>query len=218
MRRNQAFSVMELGMKPGTKPGRRAGVIPALALCLAGSAILSGCEDARQAFGLERNVPDEFAVVSRAPLSLPPDYALRPPQPGAPRPQEPNTRQQAQRVVLATADRQGAAEAAANRADLSSGETVLLSRAGAEEAAPNIRRTVDQETGNLMRADESFVNRLMFWQDNPPQGSVVDPQAEARRLAGNAATGAPLSEGEVPTIERRDRAPLEGVFDGLFDF
>lgn len=197
---------------------RRAGVIRAIVLCLAGGAVLSGCEDARQAFGLERNVPDEFAVVSRAPLSLPPDYALRPPQPGAPRPQEPTTRQQAERVVLATADRQREAEAAAARADLSSGETVLLARAGAEEAAPDIRQTVDAETANLMRANDSFVNQLMFWQADRPPGTVVDPQAEARRLAGNAATGAPLNEGEVPTIERRDREPLEGVFDGLFDF
>lgn len=190
----------------------------ALGLCLAGGLVLSGCEDARQAFGLERNVPDEFAVVSRAPLSMPPDYALRPPQPGAPRPQEPTTRQRAQRVVLATAEPREAAGEATARGDVSRGEGVLLARAGADEADPNIRQAVDEEAANLLRANDTFVNRLMFWQADRPPGTVVDPQAEAQRLAGNAATGAPVNQGEVPTIERRERAPLEGVFDGLFDF
>ena len=32
--------------------------------------------------------PDEFRVVTKAPLVVPPDYALRPPAPGEPRPQE----------------------------------------------------------------------------------------------------------------------------------
>lgn len=189
----------------------------ALLLCMAGAVALSGCGEARQAFGLERNVPDEFAVVSRAPLSMPPDYNLRPPRPGAPRPQEVTTRQAAERVVLATA-----AADATSRAEqaipASSGEGILLARAGAGQADPSIRRTVDEETASLMRADDTFVNTLLFWREDGPPGTVVDPQAEAQRLATNAATGAPLNDGDVPTIERQDRAPLEGVFDGLFDF
>jgi hypothetical protein len=33
-------------------------------------------------------MPDEFEVVQRAPLTIPPDFDLRPPKPGSPRPQE----------------------------------------------------------------------------------------------------------------------------------
>src|SRR5690554_5294054 len=44
----------------------------------------------------------EFTVVKRAPLSLPPEYALRPPEPGAPRPQEPSPTAQARQQVLGT--------------------------------------------------------------------------------------------------------------------
>lgn len=46
---------------------------------------VSGCESTRETFGLNKQSPDEFAVVSRAPLSLPPDFTLRVPEPGAPR-------------------------------------------------------------------------------------------------------------------------------------
>ena len=49
---------------------------------------LGGCSNAMSQlsdeFGLGRsNGPDEFAVATRAPLSMPPDFSLRPPQPGA---------------------------------------------------------------------------------------------------------------------------------------
>ena len=54
-------------------------------LCLACAFLISGCSDLKKAIGLERSTPDEFAVESRAPLTMPPDFNLRPPQPGAER-------------------------------------------------------------------------------------------------------------------------------------
>jgi hypothetical protein len=42
--------------------------------------VLSGCV---LFDGSRRSGPDEFGVVTRAPLSQPPDYALRPPRTGA---------------------------------------------------------------------------------------------------------------------------------------
>jgi Protein of unknown function (DUF3035) len=44
-------------------------------------------------------MPDEFAVESRAPLTIPPEFNLRPPEPGAPRPQEESTEKQAQQII-----------------------------------------------------------------------------------------------------------------------
>ncbi len=38
--------------------------------------------------GFDRARPDEFAVARAAPLVIPPDFSLVPPQPGAPRPQD----------------------------------------------------------------------------------------------------------------------------------
>jgi Protein of unknown function (DUF3035) len=69
--------------------------VPAYAaLCLCAAA-LQGCSNLKRDIGLEPTMPDEFAVESRAPLTLPPDYSLRPPRPGAPRPQEKTAAQQA---------------------------------------------------------------------------------------------------------------------------
>ena len=51
-------------------------------LSLAIPAMLAGCSGFKQAIGLEATPPDEFAVESRAPLTVPPDFDLRPPEPG----------------------------------------------------------------------------------------------------------------------------------------
>src|SRR5918996_1484885 len=53
----------------------------------------------QDALGMSKRAPDEFAVVKRAPLIVPPDYDLRPPEPGAPRPNIGRTADQA-RVAL----------------------------------------------------------------------------------------------------------------------
>src|SRR3569832_2436554 len=49
---------------------------------------LAGCKSTQQALGMTKVTPDEFRVVTKAPHNKPPDYALRPPAPGKPRPQE----------------------------------------------------------------------------------------------------------------------------------
>jgi hypothetical protein len=61
--------------------------------------LLSGCDSFKRAVGIERTSPDEFAVESRAPLTIPPDFNLRPPQPGATRPQETSYSNKAQSSV-----------------------------------------------------------------------------------------------------------------------
>src|SRR3546814_12486304 len=73
-----------------------------LSAILVGAFVLAGCSSADRIFGLDRNQPDEFAVVSRAPLSMRPEFNLRPPHPGAPRPQAGTAPQRAETVVCGT--------------------------------------------------------------------------------------------------------------------
>ena len=67
--------------------------------CVAVGSLASGCTDFRQMVGMDAISPDEFAVESRAPLTIPPDFDLRPPQPGAPRPQEATAAERARKVI-----------------------------------------------------------------------------------------------------------------------
>src|SRR5665213_1951635 len=123
-----------------------------VALLVAGTA-LGGCESTRQALGLVKVVPDEFRVVTKAPLVVPPDYALRPPAPGKPRPQELQPEGAARLALL------GQREAEQR----SQGEKLLVSKAGAEKADPLIRYVVDDEFGDVAHKEKSFADKVMFW-------------------------------------------------------
>lgn len=158
------------------------------------AAVLSGCAETKRQLGLDRKAPDEYAVVKRAPLDVPPNYTLRPPQPGAVRPQEGTTSQQARKVLL------GDGRASEG---VSPAEETLLKQAGAQNADPEIRAIIDRETRALVKKSERFVDRVLFWKDPEPFGTVIDPAKEAKRLEQNKQAGLPADAGEAPTIERR---------------
>lgn len=181
-----------------------------LPVFLLAASLLGGCGDARKALGFDKSSPDEFKIISRAPLSLPPDYALRPPQPGAVRPQEQAIPQRAQAAVMGTT---GAASRTDGNATGSVGENALLARAGANRANPEIRDIIDRESTSLAEADISFLDRVMFWRRPEDTSPLVDPERETQRLRENAALGRPVNEGDTPTIRRRKKAPLEGLFN-----
>lgn len=86
-----------------------------VAIALAGGMVLglSGCTDPKKALGLGKRSPDEFTVVTRAPLALPPEFALRPPQPGTQRPQELGPVEAARQSVFAPSSQSAAATASA---------------------------------------------------------------------------------------------------------
>lgn len=50
--------------------------------------LVSGCGTIKNITGKGKNPPDEFAVVQRPSLVIPPDFSLTPPVPGEPSPQD----------------------------------------------------------------------------------------------------------------------------------
>ncbi len=176
-------------------------------------ASLGACDTIRKVAGVDKTAPDEFTVISRAPLDLPPDFSLRPPKAGALRPQETTPTQTARQTVFRAGEKSDAAISAAlaigNR---SNGEVALLKQAGAGGIDPNIRQIVNQENSKLLETDRSFVDTLVFWKAPAEPGVVVDPTREAQRLRENASVGKAVTEGETPTIERKKKALLEGIF------
>ncbi len=174
---------------------------------------LSACEGVKKKLGFTKQSPDEFKVVSRAPLTLPPDYKLRPPEPGIPRPQEGTTSQQAKTAIFRLQQPEaGTLEPKNESDDRSLAELSLLKAAGAGQADPNIRRIIDAETLRLNAEGEDFLEVLVFWRDPQAAGEIVDASEEAKRLRENAALGKSVTDGETPTIERKSKALLEGLF------
>ena len=177
---------------------------------------LAACSGVKKQLGMGKQSPDEFRVASQAPLSLPPDYRLRPPEPGAVRPQEGTPTQQARNSVFRLNKTDGGAtpvRAYASQGTQSAGELALTQRAGANRVDPQIRQMVELETKQLNEDSTTFIDSLLFWREPLPPGNVVDARAESDRLRENRALNRPANTGETPIIKRRARGILEGVFD-----
>lgn len=189
-----------------------------LVLALAAAALpLGGCSSFDRAFGVEKVVPDEFAVVSRAPLAIPPDYTLRPPRPGAAPAMEVSSTDKVKAAIFRAAGDQQAALPDADKR--SPGENELLRAAGAANAAPDIRDTIAKEARSG-EVDQGFVDKLLFWREPDyklgPTDAVIDPASEQRRLAtiqpaaGGAAAPSVLTR--APVIERTKAPTMLATF------
>lgn len=146
-------------------------LVPTLILI---SGLLTACSGAKETLGLNRSVPDEFAVIPSAPLEIPKNFSqLPPPKPGAPRPQEANILRQAERAVIG--------EKVSDK-NLTNAETALLQQAGAEDAEDDIRRQIDREL-NENSGSQSVTQKLFGLGGDSPEKNTLDPQKELERLS-----------------------------------
>ncbi len=170
---------------------------------------LAGCGGVRESLGLGRTAPDEFAVVDHPPLAMPPDFTLRPPEPGAPRPQETDTSQRANDIVFGgdrvtetggVSGNEGASEAA----DQSDAEKALLEQAGADKANPDIRALVNSEASQKVSVSPHLLDELLWWKKKEVSpATTVNAPAEAARIKAARDKDEPLNEGATPVIEKR---------------
>ena len=182
--------------------------VATLSLLAVSALALTACGGIRQSIGLTKVVPDEFVTVSTAPLSVPPEYGLRPPAPGQPRPQELAPESAARQILL------GQRQAVTRTA----GEQMLASQAGADRADPLARYVIDDEFGDLAHKDRSFADRVLFWRRNDPAtqapttaqtsggSATIDASTEYERL--QALTG---GQSGILIAPRRSGFKLPGL-------
>ena len=156
---------------------------------------LSACSQTTKALGLTKNSPNEFNILTKAPLVVPPEYNLRPPQVGTSNAENNYSQKSARDALLGDID----------DAEPTRGEVVLMSKAGVGRANQEIRLEIDG-SNSVERKSKSFSDQVLFWRDGKviqPEGSPVDPEIEARRIESvKAATG-----GQDVTITRRPGGP-----------
>lgn len=197
-------------------------------LMATGAVLLGACtgSEVRQSMGMKRNNPDEFQVVSRPPLSVPPVYHLRPPseetigmtpadeRAGAlvfegkelPRYQRPEEREYMAETAVTNVE----TSALGTQAD-----SVLLQKAGAEQANPQIRSILKEEAVVYSPAptkERSFMDKVkhgIFLKDEGDP--VVDAAKEQERIRTNTAADKPLTEGETPVIDPKDKGVLDSI-------
>ncbi|MGN7437798.1 MAG: DUF3035 domain-containing protein [Alcanivorax sp.] len=154
-----------------------------------------GCGNIKNSLGLEKDAPDEFAVLKRAPLEIPANLALPPPVPGMPRPQETSTIDTAQQAVLGHSEK--------TQSTSSSAEAALLNKTGANNASSDIRATINKETDEMHDRNKPVAEKLFNIGGDRDKASatVVDPAKELERIQKNKAEGKPANAGETAIIE-----------------
>mgnify|MGYP000678136273 CR=1 FL=1 len=168
-------------------------------IALLGFAV-TGCVSASKSLGLTKSAPNEFNILTKAPLVVPPEYNLRPPQLGTSNAENNYSQKSARDALIGDID----------AAEPTRGEVVLMSKAGVGRANQEIRLEIDG-ANSVERKSKSFSDQVLFWQDGKvvqPDGSPMDPEVEAQRMESmNAATGG----GEVTITKRPGGAKLPGL-------
>lgn len=175
-----------------------------VATALVAAVGLAGCTSTRKALGMNKVTPDEFRVVTKAPLVVPPDYALRPPAPGKPRPQELQPESVARNALLGQRE-------AESRTD---GEKMLVAKAGADKADPLIRYVVDDEFGDVAHKEKGFADKVMFWRADKPAtpeapATVADNSAAPIDAAAEQERITKLTGGKPVVIQREQSRKIK---------
>jgi hypothetical protein len=154
---------------------------------LAGLALaVTGCESIREAAGVTKEPPDEFAVVTKSPLVIPPDFNLRPPKPGAAPTNQISPTESAEAALYGD---DPATIAASIQGNYSDEEKILLANSGAASADHDIRKKIASDDRAMEDVDESFTDQILFGAPEPDQGKAVDADAETQRIGDAKAQG-----------------------------
>jgi hypothetical protein len=144
--------------------------------------------------------PDEFRVVRKAPLTVPPDYNLRPPAPGEGRPQELQPDAQARVAVFGTDLGR----------DASQGEKLFITQAGGDATDRTVRQQVDYDSAQTLRKNRSFADMILSFGQGPRE-PVVDAAAEAERLRAEGEVAKEVTGGGTVLIRRKNSSKLPGL-------
>ncbi len=152
---------------------------------------LSACSDFRRAVGDEKSSPDEFQVVVRPPLSLPPGFSDRPED------------------IVKQAERKGADAQSSTEKLLevsSSSESGFASLFDFSAVPSNIRTKVDEETYGIQI--EKRLPLQMLFGGVPNVGPVLDKMGEATRLRKAQMKGEPTTATGTKAIDPANDQPV----------
>lgn len=119
---------------------------------------LPACQTVNDAIGISKQSPDEFEVVRQRPLTIPPDFDLRPPEPGAPSLTDEVPMETAREALIGEAGTEATAAGGPSAAE----QAVL---AGSGEGNPNIRTEIETERRERVREEreEGWFSRWFDW-------------------------------------------------------
>jgi hypothetical protein len=190
-----------------------------------------GSTDVKETLGLNRKAPDEFQVYARPPLSVPPEFNLRPPAQGAEYATGVPATLQAHSKVLGaeggsvstdapalsgmqllstpmTGPASTAVPAVSATTLPSNADAQFLADIGSAKADPHIREEIEQDAVN----SQGPKNDKYLLGNNKDSDPLVDPAKEASRLQQDKAQSKPPTTGDTPVITPKNNSILDEIF------
>ena len=114
--------------------------------------LISGCgSELSDVLGTNKLPPDEFTILTKPPLIVPPEYNLRPPAEGEIRPNVQQPNRQLQSILFGQ-----------NKTDdFSSSEISLMTGSDVAEAIPNIKEVLDSEMRDVEEVSSNLESQVL---------------------------------------------------------
>ena len=135
--------------------------------------LLYGCGGVKEKIGLIKKAPDEFQVYENKPLSVPPNFELRPPSEGAIGTEDDN-----KNILFSEKDK--------TDEKLTLSEEILLIGVGEKETKTNIRKIINDEN-SIEEVDKSVIDKILDFEavfdvKSNEQSREIDPAKEKERI------------------------------------
>ena len=154
--------------------------------------ILASCSgDMKSSLGIRKSSPDEFTVISRSHLSVPPVLYL-------------DDKQKSTQVNL---------ENKAKKNFTKSEETFLM-KLSTQDSNPNIRNQINSDNQAKLEENKSkgSIRKLFDKMSGEKKDKVVEPIGERDRIKQNLAEGNAINEGDIPE-KNMDKSPLKKLLE-----
>ncbi|MDA9643171.1 DUF3035 domain-containing protein [bacterium] len=114
--------------------------------------LISGCgSELSDVLGTNKLPPDEFTILTKPPLIVPPEYNLRPPAEGEIRPNAQQPNRQLQSILFGQNQTD----------DFSSSEISLMTGSDVAEAIPNIKEVLDSEMRDVEEVSSNLESQVL---------------------------------------------------------
>jgi len=110
--------------------------------------IINGCSGVKEKIGLIKKAPDEFQVYENKPLTLPPNFDLRPPVDGNIENQE----ESSEKLIFSEDNEKDES--------LSLSDEILLISVGEKDSDKNIRKIINEEN-SIQEVEKSLLDKIL---------------------------------------------------------
>lgn len=173
----------------------------------------------RDKLGMRRSAPNEFKVVSNPPLSIPPEFSIRPPAPENTYKEVVNSKtNEAKKVLFEKASADYTVE---NKTD---GEETFSSMFNAHGANPEIKSLLHKEFLEAAKQEEeksliekNLLSKIPYFSKDKKEeaSSIVDAKLEQDRIVETKRLGEKVTGEDTPSVESTKKES-SGIFNKIF--